>query len=188
MSLGAVFVAGLAAGMFGPATVPSGAAGSASPVCARALPEAPLGPAYYAVDLVPTGRVPGTRNVSGSAGVTASRSPFGLAVAPDGRYRHEVEVSFVAAAPAGQRFVAWVAPSDLSERRALGPLAADGRQHGTVEWNKFIVVITLERADGDLGDRWEGPVVARGMSRSGLMHTMAGHGPFQGEPCGKYGY
>jgi hypothetical protein len=28
----------------------------------------------------------------------------------------------------------------------------------------------------------------RGMSRSGMMHTMAGHGPFQQENCARYGY
>ena len=38
------------------------------------------------------------------------------------------------------------------------------------------------------GAMWTGPVVSRGMSRSGLMHTMAGHGPFETEPCAVYGY
>jgi hypothetical protein len=28
----------------------------------------------------------------------------------------------------------------------------------------------------------------RGMSRSGRMHTLAGHGPFEAEPCAKYGF
>jgi len=35
---------------------------------------------------------------------------------------------------------------------------------------------------------WTGPVVMRGMSRSGLMHTMAGHGAFEQENCAAYGY
>lgn len=37
-------------------------------------------------------------------------------------------------------------------------------------------------------DMWSGPVVLRGMSRSGMMHTMAGHGPFEQENCAAYGY
>ena len=35
---------------------------------------------------------------------------------------------------------------------------------------------------------WTGPIVIRGMSRSGMMHTMAGHGPFEEENCAAYGY
>ncbi|MDE2875730.1 MAG: hypothetical protein OXU69_07275 [Gemmatimonadota bacterium] len=31
-------------------------------------------------------------------------------------------------------------------------------------------------------------VVIRGMSRSGMTHTMAGHGPFEEENCAAYGY
>jgi hypothetical protein len=50
------------------------------------------------------------------------------------------------------------------------------------------VIITLEPSADDLGERWQGPVVLRGMSRSGMMHTMAGHGPFETEPCAVYGF
>ena len=42
--------------------------------------------------------------------------------------------------------------------------------------------------DEEPTDIWSGPVVMRGMSRSGLMHTLAGHGPYEKEPCAKYGF
>ncbi|MGD2070011.1 MAG: hypothetical protein PVI57_15165, partial [Gemmatimonadota bacterium] len=59
---------------------------------------------------------------------------------------------------------------------------------GRVEWNKFLVVITLETVDDPSADAWSGPIALRGMSRSGKMHTMAGHGPFQQENCAAFGY
>ena len=59
---------------------------------------------------------------------------------------------------------------------------------GEVGWNKFLVVITLEPEDDPEAATWSGPIVLRGMSRSGAMHTMAGHGPFQEENCAAYGY
>ena len=55
-------------------------------------------------------------------------------------------------------------------------------------WNKFLVFVTLEPAEATGEARWQGPVVMRGLSRSGLMHTMAGHGPYEQEPCAVYGY
>ena len=58
---------------------------------------------------------------------------------------------------------------------------------GQVAWNKFLGVITREPADAT-PETWQGPIIMRGMSRSGRMHTMAGHGPFEAEPCAKYGY
>jgi hypothetical protein len=65
---------------------------------------------------------------------------------------------------------------------------AQGHLTGRVEWNKFLLIITAEAPGETPGDRWQGPVVMRGMSRSGMMHTMAGHGPFELESCLKYGY
>ncbi|HZD06335.1 MAG TPA: hypothetical protein VE173_15600, partial [Longimicrobiales bacterium] len=59
---------------------------------------------------------------------------------------------------------------------------------GRSSWNKFLVVVTLEPTDGSDASTWSGPIVLRGMSRSGAMHTMAGHGPFQQEKCAAYGY
>ena len=56
-----------------------------------------------------------------------------------------------------------------------------------IDWNKFLVLVTLEPST-EVTNRWFGPVVMRGMSRSGMMHTLAGHGPYEHEPCLKYGF
>lgn len=180
-----------------------GATAAPLPLCVGpAVPGAPVGEkglaatpdtepsTYYAVELVPTRRVPGTRRSTGTATVTFERSPFGVSVAPDGSYSYSIEVEVEGLrARDDADYVVWVTRSDLSEIRRVGILDEAGRIEGEVAWNKFLVVVTLEPGDAPVdADTWEGPVVLRGMSRSGRMHTMAGHGPFQAEPCVKYGY
>ena len=70
----------------------------------------------------------------------------------------------------------------------MGALDENLRADGRVTWNKFIVVVTLEPEDDPAAEMWSGPVVFRGMSRSGMMHTMVGHGALQQENCAAYGY
>ena len=143
-------------------------------------------PEYYKIDLIPTRRVPAARQADGAAHLTFERSPFGIALSPEGRYRYNVDIQVSRLGPVSQGvYTAWIATSDLKTVKRIGPLSLDGRAHSRVDWNKFIIFITLEpTADGER----QGPVVMRGLSRSGLMHTMAGHGPFQQEPCAVYGY
>lgn len=103
------------------------------------------------------------------------------------------------AARSGTRAVAWVATPDLDLVVRLGTLREDGTLTGRVAFNKFLLFVTAETdadtpsadtaetrpapaADG-AAERWSGPVLLSGISRSGLLHTMAGHGPFEGEPC-----
>lgn len=144
-------------------------------------------PAYYRIDLVPTRRVPGTHRVRGYSDVTFLPSPFGVAISKTGSYVYQLGlvVEGLPSAPSGA-YVAWISTPQLDRVQRLGDLV-DGRIDGTVEWNKFLVILTLE-PNSEPTDRWTGPVVARGMSRSGMMHTMAGHGPFEDEPCAQYGY
>jgi hypothetical protein len=144
---------------------------------------------YYAIDLVPTGRVPGTAGAEGKAMSAFARSPFGVAVAAGGSYRHDLDIRVNGLRPRRDGvYVAWTASSDLEEVERLGVLDESGGLRATVAWNKFLVIVSFERSDDALPDRWQGPIVLRGMSRSGLMHTMAGHGAYEGEPCAKYGY
>jgi hypothetical protein len=82
---------------------------------------------------------------------------------------------------------AWATKDDLSETTRLGVLDDDFRVSGKAAWNKFLLVVSLEPTDEPTG-KWSGPIVMRGMSRSGMMHTLAGHGPYQAEPCAKYGF
>ncbi len=163
----------------------SGGIGNAELCSVGDLPTSPL---YYRVKLVPTGRIPGTRLAQGYSDVSFRRSPFGISLTKSGSYNYELDISFTGVGYRGPgHFVAWVATPELDEVRLIGILDRDYRTSGTVEWNKFLVIITLEATD-EPGGRWQGPVVARGISRSGLMHTMAGHGPFAQEPCASYGF
>jgi len=151
---------------------------------------APIGDSidYYSIDLVPTRRVPGTAYVRGRARVTFEPSPFIVTVAPDGSYAYDVHVELTGLrAPRSGGYVAWVTTTEIDEIRRLGTLE-DGRVTGSVAWNKFLVVVSLEEEPRADAERWSGPVAFRGMSRSGNMHTMAGHGPFQDEKCAAYGY
>ncbi len=144
---------------------------------------------YYAIELVPTGRVPGTRLTKGVAYSTAAASPFfGVALAPTGEYLHDLDIRVerLKQPPTGA-YVAWVTDTEISEIVRLGALDENFRVSGQATWNKFLVVITREPTTEPTAT-WEGPIIMRGMSRSGRMHTMAGHGPFQAEPCAKYGF
>lgn len=150
----------------------------------------PAGPEYYAFDLFTTKNVPGTGLALGQAEVVVSgSSPFSVALGPDGSYVYDVRVSLDRMkAPRQGTLVAWVTTPDLDRIERIGALDQNLRASGTVAWNKFLVVITLEPADEPDADMWSGPVAFRGMSRSGMMHTMVGHGALQQENCAAYGY
>lgn len=145
-------------------------------------------PAFYAIDLVPTGNVIGTGEYVGAAEVRLDESPFDVAVTGDGALRRHVRVDMrgLRPPPAGE-YVVWATPPNLETVEKLGVLGEDMMLTGQVAFPKFLLVISLEEDPAEVR-RWSGPIVHRGMSRSGFMHTMAGHGPFQGEPCGSYGF
>ncbi len=147
-------------------------------------------PEYYRIDLVPTRNLPKIRMAKGFGDMLYKSSPFGVHIGKDGSYVYTINVSIenLPGFP-NKEFVVWLTTPDLQSVTRLGPLDSDGKISGDVEWNKFLVVVSLE--DEGLSEnapRWKGPIAYRGMSRSGLMHTMAGHGPFQQEPCATFGY
>jgi len=146
-------------------------------------------PEFYAIDLVPTGRVTGTGAYRGKAEVRFAASPFDVALAEDGTFHRRVRVDMrgLRAAPHGD-YVVWAAPPDLDPVVKLGPLGDDMTLTGEVAFPKFLLVVSLEEDPEGVTGKWSGPIVHRGMSRSGFMHTMAGHGPFQSEPCASYGF
>ena len=144
---------------------------------------------YYAIDMVKTGRVPGTGRSRGIGEASFARSPFGVAIAPNGAYIYNLSVAFeLLKAPKNGYYTAWITTAAVDQVTRLGVLDENGRASGRVGWNKYLVVLTLEPEDDPEATTWSGPIVSRGMSRSGLMHTMAGHGPYEGEPCAKYGF
>lgn len=161
----------------------------AGALCTPDLSEDPEPPEYYAFPLVTTKNVPGTGLTTGTAHTSFPRSPFGVAVATDGSYVLEVRLTFERLPePPHGRYVAWATTPDLDRIERLGEVEPGTAFTGRVAWNKFLIVVTMEEDEDPQAARWSGPIVTRGMSRSGMMHTMAGHGPFQQENCAAYGY
>lgn len=161
-----------------------------TPEGAPRIPVCEAGPEYYAFELFTTKNIPGTGLAKGKAEISVSgSSPFAVSLTEDGSYRYDVSVRLDRMrAPRGGRLVAWVTTTELDEVVRLGALDDQLGAAGSVEWNKFIVVVTLEAGDDPTQERWAGPVAFRGMSRSGMMHTMVGHGALQEENCAAYGY
>jgi hypothetical protein len=144
---------------------------------------------YYQIALVSTRRVPGSARANGAAEVFHASSPFSLSLAPDGSYVQRLEIGIEGLAPRQDgTYVVWVTTPNLDQVELLGTLDSEHRVSGHVRWNKFLVVISLEADPESLGPKWSGPIVLRGMSRSGLMHTLAGHGPFEQENCVRWGF
>jgi hypothetical protein len=150
---------------------------------------APLLPSqYYGIEMVTTRRVPGTGRATGAGSVAFARSPFGVAVSSSGTYVYDLSLAVDRIkAPRRGAYTAWAAAPDLEDVVRLGVLEEGQLVSGRVDWNKFLVIVTLEPS-AEPTDSWQGPVVMRGMSRSGMMHTLAGHGPYENEPCLKYGF
>ncbi len=147
------------------------------------------GPEYYRFPMVSTRRVPGTGNAAGVGEVSFSSSPYGIALGTDGSYRYDFTVRFERLGPARDGvYVVWTTTPELDRIALAGELSDPAGFSGQVAWNKFLVVVTLEPAFDPDATMWTGPIVIRGMSRSGMMHTMAGHGPFEEKNCAAYGY
>lgn len=148
------------------------------------------GPAYYAIELVTTRNIPGTGLAIATAEVSVPRaSPFSVSLTADGSYAYDLKVVLTRMnAPRQGQLVAWVTTREIDQIVRMGALDDELRTSGSVSWNKFIVVVTLESNDDPEQTMWTGPIVFRGGSRSGLMHTMVGHGPLEQENCAAYGY
>lgn len=147
------------------------------------------GPEYYRFPMVSTRRVPGTGNASGVGEVAFVPSPYGVALGPDGSYLYDFSIRFERLGPVRDgAYVVWTTTPELDRIALVGELTDPAGFTGQVVWNKFLVVVTLEPAFDPEATMWTGPIVIRGMSRSGMMHTMAGHGPFEVKNCAAYGY
>jgi hypothetical protein len=146
-------------------------------------------PVFYRVELITTKRVAGSGMATGWGEVTFSPSPFGVNLTADGDYLRDVAISVTGLKPAARgSYVAWATIPSLAKTVRLGVLGEDGTVRGQIEFNKFLLVVSLEEDDGSSSKRWKGPIALRGMSRSGAMHTSAGHGPFVVENCTGYGF
>jgi hypothetical protein len=143
----------------------------------------PAGPDPFLIDLVPTAHANGAR---GAVAMRFADSPFGVSVTDDGHHEYHAAIRTTGVVAAGDALVVWVATPSLDDVKKLGTLSSDGTLEGTIAFNKFLVFVTAE-SSADVS-RWAGPILLRGISPSGRMHTMAGHGPFQAESCAKWGF
>ena len=131
------------------------------------------------VEMTATARAPGAR---GTMVLRMGASPYGVAVEPDGSYRLRVEVAVEGLRSRdGVHHVVWAATPELDRHVRLGTLGSDGRVAGVLAWNKFLVFVTAEASAEP--ESWSPEILLSALSPSGRMHTMAGHGPFSGEPC-----
>lgn len=131
------------------------------------------------VRLQPTQNAPGGR---GRMVLTPAASAYGIAVDAEGRHRFHVRLEIEQLRRRqGATYVAWAATPELDGVARLGVLGPENRVEGEIAWNKFLVFVSEERAPD--GERWAGPILLTGLSPSGRMHTMAGHGPFEAVAC-----
>ncbi len=191
-----VLAALAAAGLTGPEsptvpwerTVPFASTAPLESIAAECRLRGAVAPEFYVIELVSTGRIPGSGATTGSVDVTFAPSPFGVSLTENGDYVRNIEINVSDLRPPDQgSFVVWVTTPQLDRIERVGVLG-DGVLRGQVQWNKFLVVVSLEQDDASNAPRWAGPIILRGMSRSGAMHTSAGHGPFETENCASYGF
>ena len=129
--------------------------------CVGQALEAP--PDYYTIDLVSTKRIPGSGQAVGKGEVSYLSSPFGISLSPDGSYRYKLDVSIDKLRPPKKgHYVVWITTPDIDQVKKVGVLPENHKISGVVEWNKFLVVITLEPEKDEQGEIWTGPIVLRG--------------------------
>lgn len=168
------------AGVAAAAPSPGVATGRFPAGVAAATPCTAPAPSPTRVALRPTQNAPAAR---GHMDLLPSPSPYGVTVSRDGRTVYDVTIQAeTLPARRGLHYVAWATTPELDEVRKLGVLGDDLRAGGRVDWNKFLVLVTAERS-ADV-ERWEGPILLTGISPSGLMHTMRGHGIFEAHGVG----
>lgn len=155
-------------------------AGGARLPAAAGSPAACGAPELFTFALAPTAHANGAR---ATARLRFAPSPFGVAVTRDGRHAYALELETRGLRQgAGTVAVVWAATPELDRVEKLGTLDGSGALGARVAMNKFLLFVTAE-ASADV-ERWSGPILLRGIAPSGRMHSMAGHGPFEGEPCG----
>ncbi|MCI0434416.1 MAG: hypothetical protein L0271_12375 [Gemmatimonadetes bacterium] len=142
-----------------------------------------VAPDPYQIDLVPTANA---NLASGTVRLRFADSPFGVNVTADGHYAFDATFVTTGVPRDAGAVVAWAASPELDVVHRLGVLREDGTLEARITLNKFLVFLTAE-ADAS-AERWSGPILLRGISPSGRMHTMIGHGPFYAEPCAAWGF
>lgn len=138
------------------------------------------------IQLFPTRLVPDVRGV---VEIRRPPSPFGVTVNADGVHLHDL-VARVEGLPDPATlgpyttWVAWVTPLELDPVRRLGVLADGSTPLGTVDFPRYMVLISAE-ADPEVTER-QGPLVLRGRSPSARMeaHDLLATSPGAEEAMG----
>jgi suppressor of ftsI len=139
----------------------------------------PLPTALYCIELFPTAA---TGDARGTVELHWAESPFAVAVTPDGRFVYDLN-AVIEGLPAPETlgdfsaYVAWATPLEMAPVVRLGTVQNGMNALGTVEFNKFLVLISAEAAP-DVTER-AGPLVLRGRSPSGRLepHDLLASGP-----------
>jgi hypothetical protein len=134
----------------------------------------------YDIVLHPTEAAP---DAEGEARLHWAESPFGVSVTPEGHARYDIRVTARKLPPPERLgryrgYVAWAATPDLGQWVRLGPVGNGVSTVGSVELNKFLLVITAE-ADSASATH-SGPTVLHGTSPSGWLQSFLTHPLFRG--------
>lgn len=128
---------------------------------------------------------PKSPEAKGHARLVFAQSPFGIAVTADGRASYDVQIE-ASGLPDPKSlgeyttYVAWATTTDLSKWYRLGPVTNGKSTVGTIELNKFLLVITAESSATPATHA--GPTVLHGISPSGWLQTFLSHPLFRGLP------
>ena len=138
--------------------------------CAVHAADAP-DPDLYCIDLLaaPFDELDSAR---GTARLADARSPFGVAVTPEGRHRYVLTVDVAglpkpAALGPYTTFIAWATTPTLSPMIRLGPVTPGRPAQGEVALDKFLVLVSAEVSDTTTDRR--GRIVLRGMSAANRL-------------------
>ena len=129
-----------------------------------------LGP--YDIMLFSTASAP---SAQGRAKLVIADTPFGFAVTEDGHALYDIQIT-ASKLPAPSTlgaysaYVAWTTTPDLAHWTRLGRVSNGTTTVGSVDFNKFILVITA--AHDSASTSHDGPTVLHGTSPSGWLQQM----------------
>jgi len=126
---------------------------------------------------------PKTPNARGTARLVFADSPFGVTVTADGHASYDVQLSLSglpepSALGPYKAYVAWGVTTDLKQWRRLGPVGNGESTVGTVDFNKFLLVVAAE--PDSAATKHAGAVALSGTSPSGWLQTFLSHPLFRG--------
>lgn len=168
----AVALAALALGAAEPTRIAAQVAqGTPGPCQHNRAEKTDVGDDLYCITLIPTDDF---REATGTVEMGRVRTPFTVAVTPDGRPRYQLRVSITGLPDPStlgpySSYVAWVTTPELDPMINLGEVANDRRLLPEVALNKFMILITAEES-ADVAER-NGKLVLRGRSPSSLMES-----------------